>query len=70
MDRKSGMIRWIRSGSALGSAIGEYGRDENGQAMVEYALVIAIIAISGLSFLGNTVKIQINHISQGLIKGY
>ncbi|PSR34856.1 MAG: Flp family type IVb pilin [Sulfobacillus benefaciens] len=41
--------------------------------MVEYALVIAIIAIiaiSGLSFLGNTVKIQINHISQGLIKGY
>lgn len=67
------MIRWIRSGSALGSAIGAYSRDENGQAMVEYALVIAIIAIiaiSGLSFLGNTVKIQINHISQGLIKGY
>lgn len=58
--------------SALGSALAEYRQSESGQAMVEYALVIAIIAviaISGLSFLGITVKMQLHHISQGLTKG-
>ncbi|MHB1611645.1 MAG: hypothetical protein ACYCT0_08145 [Sulfobacillus sp.] len=77
MQVNSKTPRALREMFAWGNAIMKHGKqkigNEGGQAMVEYALVvaaIAIIAISGLSFLGNTVNLQINHISQGIIKGY
>lgn len=54
-----GIIRW----NALRHA-------QTGQALVEYALIlalIAVVAIAGLTSLGNTVKNELHIIGQSII---
>ncbi len=46
--------------------------DGTGQALVEYALIlslIAVVAIAALSFLGDSIKSQLNHVAQTIVNG-
>ncbi len=57
----AGRVRW--------TSLRQRAQDDKGQALVEYALIIALIAvvaIAALTFLGGTAKNKLNQIGQNI----